>query len=201
MFERKPLTSPTKTCDDFICNQQHLVFIADGAYQWEVIIRRDDHPTYAHDWFSDEGSDGLGTFAQDGFFQGARGSLSYCFAGLQLTFKAIWIRRGDMHESIHGWVEHGLILFKPGGKCSRKCDSMICTFAGDHLVFTGLPLSLPIVTGSCGRRVIRVLTAGGGAGPVQAFISKACNVKRQSYRWKVCHAHKIGGECQILHLI
>jgi hypothetical protein len=176
MFEREPFAGAAKTCDDFIGNEQHFIFIADRAHKREIIIRRDDHAAHAHDRFGDERRNGIRALAQDRFFQGTRRSLTDRLACLELTFEPIWIGCRDVNKPIHRGAEHGVIFFQAGRKCGGQGYAVIGTFARDDFVLARFPFALPVITGGLESRIIRLRPTRSEHGGVQAFVGKPASL-------------------------
>jgi hypothetical protein len=154
MLKRKPFACAAKACDDFVGNEEHFIFVADGAHERKIISGGNDHAAHTHDRFSNERRNSILTFAQNCFFQFTRGGLTDCFSSFDNALITIWIRRRNMNKSFHRGAEHGVIFFKSSRKCRGQRNAMIRTFARNDFIFTGLAFSFPIITRSLESGII-----------------------------------------------
>src|SRR5689334_6577528 len=114
MSQSEPFPGTTKTRDDFICNEENFMPVTDRPDQWKIICGRNDHPTYAHDRFSNERGNRVLPFTQNGFFERTGSRLPHGFPILHFAFIAIGIWRWDMNESFNCGPKHDVIFFQPG---------------------------------------------------------------------------------------
>ena len=155
----EPLARPAEAGDHLVGDEQHLVPVADLAHEREVVVGRIEHAAAAVDRLGDERRDRVGAFADDRFFQQARGGLARGLARLA-TLLAVRIAGRDVHEAGHARLEHLPVGGHAGGAHRLQRHAVVGVLARDDLHLVRLALGLPVEARRLERRLVGLGAAG-----------------------------------------
>ena len=181
-----------------VCDQQQIVLIAELAQHLDVLRWRHNYAARALHRFCDDGGNRVCPFLTHDLLNRVdcqlRGLLRVAVA------EPVDVRRQGVEETGRGRSEAVPVLRDTGRTQSRQRDAVVSVHTGDDLVFLGLSLDVPEITGHLEGGLVRLAATAREEDPVEIAGRKRGQLGGQLNRRDVREPGVAVAESQLSHL-